>query len=164
GERVDDFETIRLRKDGTRLNISLRISPVKDSQGLIIGASKIARDITERVRQEHALQVANAALHQANSDLQQFAYSVSHDLQEPLRMLKIYSELLQQTFGGQLGQVGEEFIRHTVEGATRMDNLLRGLRTYMQISAADHPPLEETNAGEVLNKTLLTLQAAIEES
>src|SRR5215471_15349745 len=91
-------------------------------------------------------------------------FSDTNHLQEPLRMLKIYSELLQQTFGGQLGPVGEEFIRHTVEGATRMDNLLRGLRTYMQISAADHPPLEETNAGEVLNKTLLTLQAAIEES
>jgi light-regulated signal transduction histidine kinase (bacteriophytochrome) len=79
-------------------------------------------------------------------------------------MLRVYSELLQKTFGGQLGQVGDEFIRHTVEGATRMDNLLRGLRTYMQVSATDHPPLEDTDAGEVLNKTLLNLQAAIEES
>ena len=164
GERVDHFETIRVRKDGSRLNVSLTISPVKDAQGLIVGASKIARDITERVRQEQALQIANAALHEANADLQQFAYSASHDLQEPLRMIRVYSELLQQTFGGQLGQVGDEFIRHTVEGATRMDNLLRGLRTYLQVSATYHPPLEETDAGEVLNKTLLNLQAAIEES
>ncbi len=164
GERVDHFETIRLRKDGSRLNISLTISPVKDAQGLVVGASKIARDITERVRQEQALQIANAALHQANADLQLFAYSASHDLQEPLRMLRVYSELLQKKFGGQLGQVGDEFIRHTVEGATRMDNLLQGLRTYMQVSATYHPPLEETDAGEVLNKTLLNLQAAIEES
>ena len=164
GERVDHFETIRVRKDGSRLNISLTISPVKDAQGLVVGASKIARDITERVRQEQALQIANAALHQANADLELFAYSASHDLQEPLRMLRVYSELLQKTFGGQLGQVGDEFIRHTVEGATRMDNLLRGLRTYMQVSATYHPPPEETDAGEVLNKTLLNLQAAIEES
>jgi PAS domain S-box-containing protein len=164
GERVDHFETIRVRKDGSRLNISLTISPVKDAQGLVVGASKIARDITQRIRQEQALRMANAALHQANSDLELFAHSASHDLQEPLRMMRVYSELLQETFGGQLGQVGDEFIRYIVEGGTRMDNLLGGLRTYMQVSATDHPPLEETDAGEVLNKTLLNLQAAIEES
>ncbi|HTX36873.1 MAG TPA: ATP-binding protein [Bryobacteraceae bacterium] len=164
GERVDHFETIRVRKDGSRLHVSLTISPVKDAQGRVVGASKIARDITGRVRQEKALQITNAALRQANSDLQLFAYSASHDLQEPLRMIRVYSELLQRKFGGQLGEAGDEFIRHTVEGATRMDNLLQGLRTYMQVSATYDPPLEETDAGEVLNKTLLNLQAAIDES
>ncbi len=164
GERVDHFETVRVRKDGSRINVSLTISPVKDAQGLVVGASKIARDITDRVRQEQALQIANAALHEANTDLELFAYSASHDLQEPLRMVRVYSELLQKTFGGQLGPVGSEFIRHTVEGATRMDTLLRGLRTYMQVSATYHPPFEETDAGEVLRKTLLNLQAAIKES
>ena len=164
GERVDHFETIRVRKDGARLNISLTISPVKDANGRVVGASKIARDITERVQQEQALQIANAALQQAHNDLQLFAYSASHDLQEPLRMLRTYSELLQETFGGQLGQAGDELIRHTVEGATRMDSLLRGLRTYMQVSGPYQPPLEEMDAGEVLNKTLLNLEAAVEES
>jgi PAS domain S-box-containing protein len=164
GERVEHFETIRMRKDGTRLNISLTISPVKDAQGLVVGASKIARNITERVRQEQALQIVNATLHQANADLQLFAYSASHDLQEPVRMMRVYSELLQETFGGQLGPLGDEFIRHTVEGATRMDNLLQGLRTYTQVSTTHHPPLEEIDAGAVLNKTLKDLQALIEES
>jgi PAS domain S-box-containing protein len=164
GERVDHFETIRVHKDGSHLNISLTISPMKDAQGLTVGASKIARDISERVRQEQALQKANAALQEANADLQQFAYSASHDLQEPLRMLMVYSELLQKTFDGQLGQDGDEFIRHIVEGATQMDHLLRGLRTYIQVSATYHPPLEETDAGEALNKALLSLQAAAEES
>jgi light-regulated signal transduction histidine kinase (bacteriophytochrome) len=79
-------------------------------------------------------------------------------------MLRAYSELLQEQFGGQLGQAGDEFIRHTVEGATRMDNLLQGLRTYMQVSATYPQPVEDTDAGEVLNKALLDLQAAIEES
>jgi PAS domain S-box-containing protein len=164
GERVDHFETIRVRKDGSRRNISLTISPVKDANGRVVGASKIARDITERVQQEQALQIANTALQQAHTDLQLFAYSASHDLQEPLRMLRTYSELLQETFGGQLGQAGDEIIRHTVQGATRMDSLLQGLRTYMQVSGTYQPPLEDMDAGEVLNKTLLNLQAAIEES
>src|SRR5260370_3010533 len=144
GERVDHFETIRLRKDGSRLNISLTISPVKDAQGLVVGASKIARDITERVRQEQALQIANAALHQANADLQLFAYSASHDLQEPLRMLRVYSELLQKKFGGQLGQFRDEFIRHTVEVGTAIDNLFHSLRTYIHLPATHPRPLPET--------------------
>ncbi|HEY3825777.1 MAG TPA: ATP-binding protein [Bryobacteraceae bacterium] len=164
GESVEHFETIRMRRDGVLLNLSLTISPIRDTQGRIVGASKTARDITERVRQQQALKEANAALRQANSDLQQFAYSASHDLQEPLRMVRAYSELLQRRFGGQLGQDGDQFIRHTVEGATRMDNLLRDLRTYIRISAADRKAGEETDAGEVLNKVLANLQPAIDAS
>ena len=113
GERVEHFETIRVRKDGSRLNVSLTISPVKAADGRIVGASKVARDITEKVRQEEALQEANAALKRANADLQQFAYSASHDLQEPLRMVAIYSELLQKRFGGKLGPTGDEYIGYT---------------------------------------------------
>ena len=64
GERVDHFETIRMRKDGSRLDLSLTISPVKDADGRIIGASKVARDITERTRAEAALRELNATLEQ----------------------------------------------------------------------------------------------------
>jgi len=81
GERVESFETLRVRKDGSIVNVSLAISPVKTFDGRIVGASKVARDITEKVRQDEALREANAALQRANADLQQFAYSASHDLQ-----------------------------------------------------------------------------------
>jgi PAS domain S-box-containing protein len=164
GERVDHFETIRMKKDGTKFNISLTISPVKDSRGRIVGASKVARDITERVRQDEALQAANAALTRANADLQQFAYSASHDLQEPLRMVAAYSELLQQRFGGQLGEVGDEYIKHTVAGAMRMDALLRDLRNFTLVSTSEYDPQEEVDANAVLNKALANLEAAILES
>src|SRR5262249_55273011 len=92
GERVDHIETRRRRKDGSLLDVALTISPVRDPQGNIVGASKIARDITERKR-------ADAELIRANKDLEQFAYSASHDLQEPLRTIKIYSQLLAQHLG-----------------------------------------------------------------
>src|SRR5262249_38156420 len=72
GERVERYETIRLKKDGSRVNVSLTLSPVKDADGQVIGASSVARDITERVLQEEALKQANAALQHANGDLQQF--------------------------------------------------------------------------------------------
>ena len=164
GERVDHFETIRKHKDGTLLNVSLTISPVKDAQGKIVGASKVARDITQRKRQEQALQAANAALTRSNADLQQFAYSASHDLQEPLRMVATYSELLRKEFGGQLGPGGDEYIGYTIEGALRMERLLRDLRAYARASNADQEPTQEVDADEVLDNTLSTLEAALRDS
>ena len=157
GERVDHFETIRVRKDGRFLNISLTISPVKDASGRIIGASKIARDITDRVRREEALR-------RANDDLQQFGYSVSHDLQEPLRTVAAYSELLQKKFGGILGPAGARYVQHAVDAASRMQRLLEDLRNYLQLSTIDEESSEETDAGEVLQKTVSGLERAVRES
>ena len=164
GERVEHFETIRVRKDGAPLNISLTISPIKDSDGRIVGASKIARDITERVRQDEALRTANAALKQANADLQQFAYSASHDLQEPLRMVAVFSELLQKRFGDQLGPAGNNYVVQTLEGAKRMQTLLHDLRTYLEVSTAEPQTMDAVDAGQVLDKTLLNLDVTIRES
>jgi PAS domain S-box-containing protein len=164
GERVDHFETIRVHKNGSRLNISLTISPVRDASGRIVGASKIARDITGRVRQEKALREANEALKRANADLEQFAYSAAHDLQEPLRMVATYSELLRKKFGGRLGPRADEYIAFTVEGAVRMENLLRDLRIYTQVSTAEHEPVAEINANEVLKRALQNLEVAMKDS
>jgi PAS domain S-box-containing protein len=157
GERVDHFETIRVRKDGSLLNISLTISPIRDAQGKIVGASKIARDITERLRQQSALK-------QANDDLRQFAYSASHDLQEPLRALTAYSQLLEQNFGGKLGDLGNECIHYIIDASQRMQNLLRDLRIYTQVSMAEHGPVEEIDSGEIVEKALQNLDMSINES
>lgn len=164
GERIEHFETIRMRKDGLLLNISLTVSPVKDADGRVVGASKIARDVTERVRQNEALRAANAELERANADLQQFAHSVSHDLQEPLRAVGIYSELLQKTFGDKLGPTGEQFISHMVQGVRRLANLLADLRIYTQVTTMDEDSTDEIDAAEVLKKALLNLEVAIKES
>jgi PAS domain S-box-containing protein len=164
GERVEHFQTIRVRKDGTRMNISLTVSPVKDADGRIVGASKVARDITALVRQEEALQAVNAALERANADLQQFADSASHDLQESLRMVAAYSQLLQKRFGGQMGPVGDKYINYTVEGAMRMESLLEALRMYTQLSMSEQEPSEDVDAGAVLETALANLGVAISES
>jgi light-regulated signal transduction histidine kinase (bacteriophytochrome) len=110
------------------------------------------------------LQEANAALHRANADLQQFAYSASHDLQEPLRMVAIFSELLKKQFGGALGPLGDEYIGYTIQGAMRMESLLQDLRTYTQVSTAERGPTEEVDAGAVLDKALANLGVAINDS
>lgn len=164
GERVDHFETIRVRKDGAPVNVSVTISPVRDGNGRIVGASKVARDLTARIRQEHALEASNAALKRANEDLQQFAYSASHDLQEPLRMVATYSELLRKRFGGRLGAIGDEYIGYTLQGALRLESLLKSLRTYIEVSTTDLEAAEELESGEVLEKTLSGLEVAIHDS
>jgi hypothetical protein len=162
GERVEHFETVRVRKDGRRINVSLTISPLRDSEGRIVGASKVARDVTARVRQEQELQRANRALERANADLQHFAWSASHDLQEPLRMVSIYSELLRRKFSEQLGAAGEEYIGYTVLGAKRMENLLRNLRTYTHVSTLAQAPAGEVDTDAIFSRTLQNLAVAIE--
>ena len=77
GERIDHYRTSRRTKDGRILSISLTVSPIRDASGNIVGASKIARDVSEQERYEEALQEANASLRPANADLEQFAYSAS---------------------------------------------------------------------------------------
>ena len=164
GERMEHFETIRKRKDGTLIEISLTISPVKDAHGTIIGASKIARDISEQVRYQKELRQSNESLSRSNADLEQFAYSASHDLQEPLRMVSAYTEMLRRKFGDQLGSPGDEYIGFVLEGANRMEKLLRDLRTYAYASTADDGPAPVVNPENALQRSITNLRSVIEES
>jgi PAS domain S-box-containing protein len=164
GERIDHYQTKRRAKDGRILSISLTVSPIRDASGVIVGASKIARDISDQVRYQQALQEANESLSRANADLEQFAYSASHDLQEPLRMISTYSEMLRRKFGGQIGPGGDQCIDYIVTGVTRMDQLLKDLRAFVQASASGRDQAQDVDAGEALQRALAGLKAAIEDS
>lgn len=277
GERVNHFETVRRRKDGSLVDISLTISPVKDQFGGIIGASKIARDITQRKKYEQRLieqarlldltgdailvrdahdrisywnraaeamygftrhealdAVCHDLLHtqfpeslpairevllrdgkwsgelrqtcrggfgiivlsrwvadqdergelvhvlesntditerarvqeeicRANRDLEQFAFTASHDLQEPLRGVKIYSELLTRELGGDLSPNARQYIEVLRSGTTRMENLIHDLLAYTRAGQLDGPA-EPTDANEVLQASLSALSSAIAEN
>jgi signal transduction histidine kinase len=111
-----------------------------------------------------ALQRANEELRRANADLEQFAYSASHDLQEPLRMVSIYSELLKKRFGEKLGSEGDEFIRYTVEGALRMEHLVRDLLAYTSASARTDNTGPPVPVRDVVDHVLASLRASITET
>lgn len=164
GERVEHYQTRRRTKDGRILTVSLTVSPVRDDKGRIIGASKILRDMTQREKQEQELREANEALQRSNSDLEQFAYSASHDLQEPLRIVASYTGMLKRRFGGQLGPEADEYIQHTLNGVQRMHQLLKDLLFYAH--AAQPLDGEEvlTDADAALHDAIANLKAAIEES
>jgi PAS domain S-box-containing protein len=164
GERVDHFETKRQKKDGSIITVSLTVSPIRNASGTIMGASKIVRDITERERNERALRVANEALVRANADLEQFAYSASHDLQEPLRMVSTYSEMLKRKFGGKLGEAGDQYIRYTVEGALRMEQLIRDILAYTHASTFGQEPTEPLDTNQSVERAIAALQTAIQET
>jgi PAS domain S-box-containing protein len=86
GERVDHFETVRMRKDGSLLDVSLTISPMKDASGRVVGASKLARDITERNRAEEALRQAQTDLAHASrlTTMGEFTASLAHEVNQPI--------------------------------------------------------------------------------
>lgn len=164
GEHVDHFQTKRRAKDGRVLSVSLTVSPIRDTSGTIVGASKIARDITDQIRYQKALREANESLKRLNSDLEQFAYSASHDLQEPLRMITIYAEMIQRKFGGQIGPTGDEYIGYIVSGVARMEHLLRDLRAFTQASIAERDSAQSADAGQALASALANLTTAVNDS
>ncbi|MDQ1469147.1 MAG: hypothetical protein QOJ99_627 [Bryobacterales bacterium] len=111
-----------------------------------------------------ALQHSNEELLQANAELQQFVYSASHDLQEPLRMVSIYSQLLEQKYSGQLDVEAERFISYTRDGARRMEQLLKDLLLYSQSTAVREPPEFPIDANLALDHAIANLRANIEQN
>lgn len=122
-----------------------------------------ARLFVESQRAQGSLRRSNEELRCANEDLNQFAYSASHDLQEPLRMVSAYTQLLKKKYHGKLDTQADDYIRYAVQGAQRMELLVRDILTYTQAANVDREQAGPVDANGVIEKALSNLQQAIRE-
>ena len=169
GDRVDHFETVRRRKDGQLLDVSLSVSPIRDAQGAIIGASKIARDVTGRKQAEAALREAQARIHQAEREARaaaeqaslmkdDFLAALSHELRTPLTpALAILSDLSTQVGIPAPLQADLEIVRRNIELETRLIDDLLDLTRITQGKLELR--LERVGVGQLIENAIATCQS-----
>lgn len=141
----------------------VNISAVKDETGAVTHFIVEFSDISAYREAQEALSKRTEELARSNKELEQFAYVASHDLQEPLRMVASFTQLLSRRYKGKLDADADEFIHYAVDGATRMQTLINDLLAYSRIGSRIKP-FEPVNLNSVLQRALANLHVAIEES
>ncbi len=156
-------EFVARRKDGTTFISRGLATTVLDERGEMIGYQSTNLDVTREREAEAKLKEVVRALGQSNQDLEQFAYVASHDLQEPLRMVASYTQLLAERYQGQLDEKADKFIGYAVDGAKRMQRLINDLLDYSRVGTRGEP-LEPIESGPVVADVVSDLSWSIEQS
>ncbi len=150
-------EALRRAKDDLEIQVAARTAELNDAN------VHLSVELDERRRAEQRLSKYTEDLARSNQELEQFAYVTSHDLQEPLRMVASFTQLLARRYQGRLDQDADEFIGFAVEGATRMQNLLNDLLVYSRVGTRGKP-FVPTDCNRVFKQARDNLAKAIEES
>jgi PAS domain S-box-containing protein len=161
------------RKDGTEFPVEISLSPLETDEGILV--SSAIRDISERKKADEQIRELNAQLEQrvlerteelmrSNEELQQFAYVASHDLQEPLRNVSIYAQLLAHRYQGKLQGDADQYVGFIVEGAERMEKLIHDLLDFSRVDARGTDFFTGVNCETALDDALFNVRALIEES
>ena len=158
----EDVEAHR-RTDGAMVYMHILKAPVTDAVGKVVGTQVIFWDVTEKKQAEEALKQTLDDLERSNRDLEQFAYVASHDLQEPLRMVASYTELLSKRYEDKLDHEAQEFVHFIVDGAVRMKALIDDLLTYSRLGMRSEP-FAQTSCESALKEALTNLQVSIDEN
>jgi len=161
GQRVNHFETVRIAKDGRKIDVSLTVSPIRNAAGQIVGASKIVRDITARKKAEAVLASQSEELSRSNVELERFAYVASHDLQEPMRTVQSFAGLLIRRHGEHLKGEAQEFLQFVTQGVQRMQALINDLLAYSRVNSQD-AAFARADCNQIMAKVLENLRASID--
>lgn len=155
-------ETTYVTKDGREIPVSFSVSVMRDSHGKIEGVVCVAKDITERKQMTTLLLKKTQELSRSNQELEQFAYIASHDLQEPLRMVASYTQLLNQRYKGKLDQDADDFIMFASDGAARMRALIDDLLMYSRVTSKAKT-MEPVDTKATFDVVVQNLKIALEE-
>ena len=131
---VQHFDTVRRRKDGKLVDVSLTISPVRNAAGRVIGISKVARDVTERRHAERELARAKEAAEGASRELEAFSYSVAHDLRAPLRGMNGFAQILLDQYKDKFDAEGQDWLNEILLNANRMGALIDALLSLSRVT------------------------------
>jgi PAS domain S-box-containing protein len=148
-------------KNGSEFPIEIMLSPLESAEGILVTAA--IRDISVRKQAELNLLHKIEELNRSNEELGQFAYIASHDLQEPLRMVASYTQLLSRRYKGKLDVEADEFIAFAVDGAGRMQRLIQDLLAFSRVGTKGQEMLD-TSSEDALQQAIINLRGAIEES
>ncbi len=159
---VSEKEKYLVTKSGKEIPVLFSASVLKDSKGENQGMVCLAQDITALKEAEAELAKRAEELSRSNEDLEQFAYVASHDLQEPLRMVTSYLQLLKKRYQGKLGEDAEEFIHYAVDGAVRMKGLINDLLAFSRVGRGKDD-LVEVNLNDVMSEVKSLLASSLEE-
>ena len=168
------------RSNGNEFPAEISLSPLQTEEGLLVTSAirdvmerakahdeirelnaKLEQRVAERTRE---LRESNEALRKSNEDLNQFAYAASHDLQEPLRMVALYSQMLQRKYADHFDDEANRFTSFILNGTRRMEMLLKDLLAYSQAGSPGEEPPSPVNCETVMQKVMLNLQVAIEQN
>ncbi|ELZ14137.1 multi-sensor signal transduction histidine kinase [Haloterrigena salina JCM 13891] len=156
GEEVPDPDEIEIEGfDGERRTVLNHGMPIRDENGEVSRAVITLVDITERKEYQRQLE-------KTNERLERFAYAASHDLQEPLRMVSSYLQMIEHRYSDDLDEEGREFLEFAVDGAERMREMIDGLLEYSRVQTQANP-FEPVELGDVLADVREDLQVKIEE-
>ena len=167
GETIRHFDTVRMAKNGRLIEISLTVSPIRTASGEIVGASKIARDLTPlrlyATELEHKVGERTADLQAANARLEAFAFSVAHDLRAPLRGMHGLAQALIEDYGDRLDATGRDYARRIVDEATSMDVLINDLLAYGRLTHVQLA-ISPVDLREVLESSVYAVRDDVQQS
>lgn len=157
------LDTIRVKRDGTPIEVSLTLSPVMDNSNRLLAISVLYRDITERIMMQKEMDKLLERLQISNRDLEHFAYMASHDMKEPLRSITGFIGLLKDRYSSQLGDEAREFIDFAVNGGKRLQGMIDGLLQYSRVQIKGKP-FETVDLNQIIPNVINNLQSLLDDT